>query len=1384
MALKRSSMIDRRVQILDGAADQQPITTVSALRDVAHLVLLGEPGIGKTTVIETEAAVAGTNAIKVRELINETVEAPAGTLFLDALDEYRMGATDLGRVDELVKAIRRCGAPRWRLTCRAEDWKKAADIAAVKRSTAGAPVTVAQLLPLDVTEQLAVLSALGVADPNAFVDKAHTLGAAGLLESPLSLKLLHQSVIGGGPWPTTRFELFDRATFALAHEDNDTHRLDHTRATAETILGAAAKACLVLLASGGRFLWRSAALPPGGDIRAYLPAAAIGFDPSLVSDTLGSSLFRGEGEAFEPVHRTIAEFLAGRALARAVQGSPSEAALPLGRALALITGSDGRAPSDLRGLYAWFAAHLAGFGEAADARQLIEADAVSTLVYGDAAAFDTAAKRAILTNLDRHDPYFRASEVGVTAVGGLASEELADDLRQAIEVGDGTHRMMTVYEVLAAGRPVASLMPTLRMITLDPARPEWQRTRAMAAWLNGQADPAAARRALLDAMAGETPSGARESMRAELLAGMPAAAVSDEDIRSVVAAFATAPSDSTVMRLFGLRMAIETAPRPSLFDAPLTWLPSESSRRQSIDIENFLDHALAAAIKANPDVGADRLWMWLTNAREDRLSGLGDATRPALKAWLDAAPERSLALFEAVLGSDDPAEGPWMIGTYYSFIAGQPDGMMLDRLTTLAGAAAGDRRRRLLAIAVEIGRRYPVGEAAYWRLHAYLDGLPRGARRLLAALSTIEVETWRRRQARSTIRNSQAAVTQREKDLATLRRLAPSMAVGGNTQALKWAAQHYFHPRDKKEEAQTPLERITAVTDAPVLDAILSGWRHHATNDVAGVTPTTLGEVEAERTEFYSEYAAIAGLHRLLAEAAAVDPASLPLTLAIIVLRTGWIAHGSDARDELDAWAWSRLNLDTAAGSAALLAYWEAILAKGYVDSNAWHKLGVTEGGDAARGALSQLLGRHPRMFAKILRPVLAAAGTLLDRAHIESLAAAALADTDLSPEQRAIWSLAAFATDSVNQRDRLAGHGDELLSLFDGPSGSAFLDAFERGSDDEQVALAAGVFSVLAPSAAPYVELKSGRVRPEYRLSEAANGMLKRLGGLAVPAATSALEALRAQVVSFPAWEAALRHVAEQQARTRRDREYLPPPPAAVMAVLAGKAPINAADLRAILTAELRRYGRELRTGANSPWRDYWNTDKYEKPTEPKVENVARDITLNRLQDRLAKYQIAITGAEARRADGTRADVLVVSGAGRNLPIEAKRHYHGDLWTAASGQLQGYAADEGADGYGILLVFWYGDIEAPPARPDAVVPVSAGELEALLISDLSPELRATTDVVVLDVSAPERAKPKAKKAAQLANSITKAPAKRVKSTSPSNAAPVGRGRAPRGTKA
>jgi hypothetical protein len=70
---------------------------------------------------------------------------------------------------------------------------------------------------------------------------------------------------------------------------------------------------------------------------------------------------------------------------------------------------------------------------------------------------------------------------------------------------------------------------------------------------------------------------------------------------------------------------------------------------------------------------------------------------------------------------------------------------------------------------------------------------------------------------------------------------------------------------------------------------------------------------------------------------------------------------------------------------------------------------------------------------------------------------------------------------------------------------------------------------------------------------------------------------------------------------------------------------------------------------------------------------------------------------------------------------------------------LQGYAAAPGADGLGVYLVFWFGNDAAPtPARPDGKAgPTSGAELEAMLIEDLSPDLKSRTEIVVFDVSNP-----------------------------------------------
>ncbi|MEO1987208.1 MAG: hypothetical protein ABGX47_11245 [Martelella sp.] len=115
-------------------------------------------------------------------------------------------------------------------------------------------------------------------------------------------------------------------------------------------------------------------------------------------------------------------------------------------------------------------------------------------------------------------------------------------------------------------------------------------------------------------------------------------------------------------------------------------------------------------------------------------------------------------------------------------------------------------------------------------------------------------------------------------------------------------------------------------------------------------------------------------------------------------------------------------------------------------------------------------------------------------------------------------------------------------------------------------------------------------------------------------------------------------------------------------MSALANGAPATPSDLAAIVLEEVERYKSTLRTGSETPWKRFWNTDEYGNATKPQIENEDRDCLLELLRPRFEGYGIAASLPEARRGENTRVDVLMLSHAGKNLPIEAKRHYNGEL--------------------------------------------------------------------------------------------------------------------------
>lgn len=323
-----TAAIDRRIEVVNGTAEQKAsLRRVSDLRPIPFVVLLGEPGIGKSTVLDIEAAHERASVLKVRALMTGTRPATGATLFIDALDEYRTEGQPSDKIHGLAQAIVAVKVPRWRLSCRSEDWRKDADIAPIQRTTAGAPILVAQLLPLDDSEAAAVLVSLGEAEPHRFLSKAKTLGASGFIQSPLSLKLLHKAVANGGAWPRTRYALFASAIGRLAFERNIEHKGSRQRSSPEEIVFAAALTCLSLLVSGRRALWRSNDEPPASasDVRAYLSAHELQIGRAVLEDMLDTPLFRGEGKSSNHCTERLQNILAAkpwRKLSSALKGAP------------------------------------------------------------------------------------------------------------------------------------------------------------------------------------------------------------------------------------------------------------------------------------------------------------------------------------------------------------------------------------------------------------------------------------------------------------------------------------------------------------------------------------------------------------------------------------------------------------------------------------------------------------------------------------------------------------------------------------------------------------------------------------------------------------------------------------------------------------------------------------------------------------------------------------------------------------------------------------------------------------------------------------------------------------------------------------------------------
>lgn len=1342
--------LDRRIRVLASSrADALGASRVSELHSWPYIVLLGEPGMGKTTALTRAAEERQSSTQSVRKFIMGDSRLGGVPLFLDGLDEYRPDREQrTDKVERLVSRLREAAPPDWWISCRVEDWSD--DYRDMLESVTGPnEIVVARLEALDKAEALALLRALGEENPEPVWARAQAFGALAFLENPLSVTLMVQTAGATGKWPKTRFDLFHAATLRLAQEQNPRRGLSRPRDAPEATREAASRMCALLLLSNQWEIWRSN-IPYASSVDSGNIVSWFEFDiaPSLLLNTLDTALFRqAETDVFVPMHRAVAEFLAGHALAVAVAGGTDKSRYPLSRVLAFIAGSDGRALSELRGVYAWTAVHLSRMHLDAEAQRLIRQDAATIVVYGDAAVLTEPQRRLLLQSLTKDDPWFRAADEGEgdTAVGALAGDDLENDFAAILRNRtDQSHLFLTVTEALTYGAPVPSLRVLLREIALDDTREVWQRGRAAEAWAAGASDRGAARHELYLAASQPPCSDKTVALRLELIERLPADLPVDDDVRKLLQDFATARDEKTVGHLFPLQLRLQRNPRPGVLEFEWgPWLDEFSTPLLSSTVRQALWGMLAAIIKAAPATSGSEFWRWMTNIHRHAYIEASVGQQYAMKGWLASRPGVERELYAAIAASAGNERGPRLPMNEFIRLTGAiPSAevvaaLLADESALFGQFGAGERIDMATEIAVQAGEESK--QAAL--VVAYLRGLDctPETRAKTDALLHPAIPEWKRKAEQ--YRMAQQAEVERQREALRLEyaTAAPNLAAGTDLTRLANAAWWRFGSGPFGAQIGPGVERVVEFVGEEVAAAIALGWRHVAMTGI-GIEPDEIGRAMVNGLGWYAEAAILAGLDEQIV-ATGNEAAFWPLQTALHVLN----AAGSlplNARMAFVTWAIERLEASSGESTSWLVTLWKtAIEMRPEGDLPVLSLLNdYAPGGGVCARALQGLLRDHPMMPERALVSALVVAIRLTGRADLSETATTALAVDSVCGEPRAIWQYLAFCLDPQ-------GASAPFSVLFADPSmvGAAFpwnrlsVMLIEDMTTATRARFAASVISLLAPRQAPAMRMTNS--------SEAEDLVWRELAWLERCEEESATDVLRdlADAPAMANWRDQICHRMAKQLRLRRQATHVPATVRQIREALAGGSPVNSSDLQAVVVDELRKIQAAMQVDPLLPWQLFWNEDSKRSAPEqtPKVENSCRNVVGLLLQAKLGAFGITVPPLpEASRAAETRTDILILSGAGRNLPIEAKRHFHPQVWAAVDGQLKGYTADLGADGLGIYLVFWFGSVPgvSMPRREgeDYKEPGTAAEMESMLREDLSDELRARIEIVVLDVSNPK----------------------------------------------
>lgn len=1338
--------IPRRVRRLSAnePSDEARSQPLEELRDLAAWVLLGEPGAGKSKAFEQEARETDGHCFSIAKFLSDDPDPTwqGKTLYLDGLDETRASGGDTSILLKVRAHLRKLGNPRFRIACRAADWFGSTDSQAIGDASPNGQLTVFTLEPLNDSEIREILRQNhGISDPDSFMDKARERGIDGLLHNPQTLRLLAES-IRDGHWPSTRQETFELACKKLAEEDSPEHR--HQRRdqaiSVERLMAAAGQLCAALLLSDktGLALDAASADSQFPQIEELLPC-----DLSAAQLAVRRKLFvpspNGE-ERVIPSHRSIAEFLAARWLARQID----DGGLPLRRVLNLFMGRDDRTVSGLRGLYGWLALHCR-----AARQRLIEADPVTVVVYGDVKPMPTEDKRKILAGLQQEAKQhlaFRWEIPSATPFGAMAQQELAAEFSAALSAPERDDASQSfadcVLDILSKGEPIPELAPTIKAVVMDDSR--WSRIRkhALGAWLK-QSPPIEEAIALLDSINDQRITDSDDDLAGQLLSSLYPEHIAPDALLRYLHVPKRQDYIGNHSMFWGYELA-RIAPDshlPILLDQLVARTdPALSDEIEfSFDCRRMLGGLLSRGIEVHGDAISDeRLFSWLgIGADEYGESRREKEHQEAIANWLSQRPvrykgvlalsyrhcERSEHVRSCVYAHEHRLLGtvtPEDIGLWHLEQASQTANDELAENHIWEAVRSLKTQRGCKSLSREI-------------IEAWGDANPE-RKHWLRHLLDPEVPEWEREESERTKARQLKHAEQKRTRSSNLTEHLSAILDGSAAPGILYELAGVWMDHYTDTHGKTPAERFDSYCEngGEVLNAAEAGFSLCPLRDNLPSVAEII-DISIKRREHYSiSWPCLIGMElRWQQGASLVDELSDDCLRRMIAFR---LTYGADSTPE---WFTHLVRTRPSLVADVLIEYAGARLkARQDSVSGIYPLVHDAEYRGVAERAVLSLLAAFPvrakstqlsnleNLLKAALRYAVEGLAELIDKK---------LTVKGMDVAQKVYWLTAAMLLDPPKY--------ETILWQYIGRNWiranhlCAFLDDRYNGISNDY-ALSTGALGKLIELLSPHAEFgrMSGIVTGPMQRGESIRGMVTRLGAQATEVAEQEIERLLA-LPALSKLKHSLENARHQLRLRQREGAFCFPPLASVARILANREPANSADLAALALEYLDQIAVAIRHDNDDGVNDFWNIEN-NKPTGKRAENICRDALLRKLRTSFA-FSVDCQ-PEADYANDKRADIRLSYRNEFEVPIEIKRDDNSTLWKSLRDQLMGqYTVSPKTSGYGIYLVLWFGWGDQASHKDGGKKPSSPTELQARLEAQLDPDERRRVFVRVLDVSWP-----------------------------------------------